>query len=133
MKSIKPNRMKSISIFLIGLTIVTSFSCKKEGTGGEASISAITKHHDRAIPFTTIYIKYGAKEFPGTDVSKYDATQVADKTGHTHFEGLIKGDYYLYGVGYDSAAQAPVKGGVPVTIKRSERKKETDVNVPVTE
>ncbi len=120
-------------MIIMGIALVVAISCKKNGTGGEATIAAITKHHDRVIPFSTIYIKYGAKEFPGTDVSKYDAAQVTDKEGHTHFENLLRGDYYLYGVGYDSSAKAPVKGGTPITIKKSEKKKEIDLTVPVTE
>jgi hypothetical protein len=39
----------------------------------------------------------------------------------------------LYAVGYDSAISLPVKGGVGVTIKNSEKKKEFDIDVPVTE
>lgn len=115
-----------IAIFVIA-------SCKKNGTGGDATVAAITKHHDREIPFSTVYIKYGAKEFPGTDVSKYDASQKTDKEGHTHFEGLRYGDYYFYGVGYDSVAQAVVKGGVGLKIKRKERKQEFELKVPITE
>lgn len=115
------------------VTIFIVASCKKNGTGGEATVAAITRHHDRPIPFSTVYIKYGAKEFPGSDVSKYDASQTTDKEGHTHFEGLRYGDYYFYGVGYDSLAQAPVEGGVGLRIKRKERKQEFELNVPVTE
>lgn len=115
------------------MAIFVIASCKKNGTGGDATVAAMTKHHDREIPFSTVYIKYGAKEFPGADVSKYDASQKTDKEGHTHFEGLRYGDYYFYGVGYDSVAQAVVKGGVGLQIKRKERKKEFELKVPVTE
>lgn len=115
------------------MAIFVIASCKKNGTGGDATVAAMTKHHDREIPFSTVYIKYGAKEFPGADVSKYDASQKTDKEGHTHFEGLRYGDYYFYGVGYDSVAQAVVKGGVGLQIKRKERKKGFELKVPVTE
>ena len=108
-------------------------SCKKEQTGGESTVAAIAKHHDRNIPFSTVYIKYGAKEFPGEDVSKYDASQQTDAEGHTHFEGLRYGNYYFYGVGYDSLSQAVVKGGVSLKIKWKERKEEIELTVPITE
>ena len=125
--------MKKTIVLAFIAVMAGGLSCKKNGTGGEATVAAITKHHDRAIPFSTVYIKYGAKEFPGTDVSKYDASQTTDKEGHTHFEKLRHGDYYFYGVGYDSVAQAVVKGGVGLQIKRKERKQEFELKVPVTE
>lgn len=115
------------------IVIIVIASCKKEGTGGDATVATIVQHHSKKIPFATVYVKYGAKEFPGADVSKYDANQKTDKEGHTHFEVLQKGDYYFYGVGYDSAISAVVVGGVPLTIKRKERKSEIELNVPVTE
>lgn len=120
-------------LIAVVLLIFAITSCKKNGTGGEATVAAITKHHDREIPFTTVYIKYDAKEFPGEDVSKYDANQQTDAEGHTHFEGLLPGNYYFYAIGYDSVSQAIVKGGVHLKIKRSERKKEIELKVPVTE
>ena len=123
--------MKNSAIYFLFLLLM--IACKKNGVGGEATVAAITKHHDRPIPFSTVYIKYGAEDFPGTDVSKYDASQKTDKEGHTHFENLLMGDYYFYGVGYDSVAQAEVKGGVGLQIKRSEKKEEFELVVPVTE
>lgn len=121
-----------ISIIALLAVLITA-ACKKDGTGGSATVAAMTKHHDKEIPFSTVYIKYGAKEFPGADVSQYDASQVTDKEGHTHFEGLLRGDYYFYAVGYDSTSQAVVKGGVGIKIKRSERKNEIELKVPITE
>ena len=121
-----------ISIIAL-LCVLTIVSCKKEGTGGSATVAAIVQHHGKNIPFSTVYIKYGAKDFPGDDVSKYDANQKTDKEGHTHFEGLQKGDYFFYAVGYDSAAAATVKGGVGLKISRKERKSELEQVVSVTE
>lgn len=126
------------SIILISAILLTGLlfsSCSKEGLGGEATIAAFPKHHDKPIPNTTIYIKYGAKDFPGTDVSVYDDAKIAEAvTGedpHAHFENLKKGDYYLYGVGFDSSINQIVTGGIPVEIK--EKSGETDIIVPVTE
>jgi hypothetical protein len=109
---------------ITAILVVTMFfsassisSCKKNSTGGDATIAASAKHHERTIPYSVIYIKYGAKEFPGNDVSKYDNSQKTDRHGHTHFENIRPGNYYLYGVGYDSAIMHHVTGGVPVIIK----------------
>jgi len=115
------------------LAIIVIASCKKEGTGGSATVATIVQHHSKNIPFATVYVKYGAKDFPGSDVSKYDANQKTDKEGHTHFEGLQKGDYYFYGVGYDSSISAVVVGGVPVKISPKEKKSEIEQVVAVTE
>lgn len=118
---------------LIAAIMTAVFSCKKEGTGGDATVATIVQHHGKNIPYSTVYVKYGAKDFPGDDVSKYDANQQTDKEGHTHFKNLLKGDYYFYAVGYDSAISNNVKGGVAFTIKRKDRKKELELFVPSTE
>lgn len=125
--------MKRILLLLV--ISIFALACKKNGTGGESEISFFVKHHDSVIPGATVYIKYGAKEFPGADVSKYDASIVTDvsghSAGHSHFHDLLKGDYYLYAVGYDSSIARPVTGGIPVNLKSSSEQK--DVVIPVTE
>lgn len=115
---------------LISLLLLVFVSCKKEGTGGKSSISGIVEHHGAAIPNSVVYIKYGATDFPGTAVSAYDAQVTADASGNYKFDGLRKGDYYLYGVGYDNAVVAPVTGGVGVRLRTNEDK---SIDVPVTE
>ncbi|MEO6168662.1 MAG: hypothetical protein ABIO46_08140 [Chitinophagales bacterium] len=127
---------KTVILFTTILSIAFAFSsCTKAGLGGEATIAAFPKHHDKPIPNTVIYIKYDAKEFPGTDVGVYDGFKIAESEPggdpHAHFEELKKGDYYLYGVGFDSSINQIVTGGIPVEIK--EKSGETDVVVPVTE
>lgn len=107
------------------------YSCKKEGPGGDSSISFFVKHHNEIIPGATVYIKYGAKEFPGADLSKYDDFITTDYAGHhkgrSHFDGLRKGDYFLYAVGYDSTMA--VAGGIPVKIKTNGETVEATVQV----
>lgn len=125
--------MKKQTLFF-AITLVAIFtaftSCKKEGTGGKSSISGKVEHHAAAIPGATVYIKYGAIDFPGAVVSSYDDHVTADAQGAYKFEGLQKGDYYLYGIGYDNAVVDDVRGGVAVNIRRNEDK---EINVPVTE
>ena len=127
--------MKNIIITALFIVTLTLISCKKNGVGGESEISVSVKHHDRLIPGATIYIKYGAKEFPGSDVSKYDDYKVSGTTGHgkghTHFQELLKGDYFLYATGYDSAIAMPVTGGISVEVKSNYE--HIDVTFPVTE
>ena len=118
---------------ILRLSIITLvlFSCGKEGPGGKASINGYVKHHAKAIPGAIVYIKYGVKESPGTNVTYYDANVKADAQAHYEFVNLKSGNYYLYGVGYDSAIVAPVTGGIPVQIKKNNAVVTTDV--PVTE
>ena len=119
----------TLAIFLFGALS----ACKKNGTGGKADISATVIHHDHVIPFSTIYIKYGAKEFPGTNLSNYNDHVTTDKNGHADLSHLRYGDYYLYGVGYDSTIMSPIGGGDHISIKWSQRKKTLAFTVPVTE
>jgi hypothetical protein len=116
-----------IAVLLLGSIAV---SCKKEGLGGKSSVSGTVKHHTLAIPHSVVYIKYGATEFPGTNVGIYDASATTDASAHYGFSGLQKGDYYLYAVGFDSTISQSVSGGIGVKLKKSEAK---ESDVPVTE
>lgn len=121
-------------LLLLSCSLILLFSCTKEGTGGDAELMGTVKHHSLAIPGAIVYIKYGAKEFPGTELSKYDASTTASLSdAHYHFEGLKRGNYYLYGVGYDSSINSVVTGGVAVKIKFGDRKGVTEQDVQVVE
>lgn len=127
---------KSILLICFAALVITIFiSCKKNGVGGDNSIAAFPKHHSKTIPNAVVYIKYGATEFPGDNVSMYDDSKVANKEGtidaHAHFSGLLKGDYFIYAVGFDSAISQIVKGGIKVKI--TSKSGEQDVEIPVTE
>ena len=118
------------SIFCL-LALLFLFSCGKEGPGGKAAIKGSVKHHSTLIPGAVVYIKYGAKDSPGTNVTYYDASVTADSKAHYEFADLRAGDYYLFRVGFDSSIVMTVSGGIPVVIKS---KTETvTIDVPVTE
>ena len=128
---------------LIGLsTILILFSCTKEddeiinvptpGKGGHAAITGHVKHHDDAIPNAMVYIKYGTLDLPGTSPGDYDdSTKASASDAHYSFDQLQKGNYYVFGIGYDSTCTCVVFGGVSVIISSSTEQVET--NVPVTE
>ncbi|MEO6901620.1 MAG: hypothetical protein ABI315_00525 [Bacteroidia bacterium] len=128
------NLKKILFVFLLAITSMLLNSCHKEGLGGNASISGLVKHHDALIPNATVYIKYGVTEFPGTDVSVYDASVVADTKANYEFVSLYKGDYFIYGVGIDVnggvSNSFPVTGGISIKIKHN---KAYSIDVPVTE
>jgi hypothetical protein len=121
---------KSTVLISVLILLFAVMSCRKEGTGGKSSVSGNVKHHERLIPNAVVYIKYGAKSFPGTDVSEYDASVTADANAHYEFKDLRKGDYYLYGTGYDNMGGHTVTGGIGIELKYN---KDLIADVPVTE
>lgn len=127
--------LKPLILAILVLSLITFISCKKEGTGGKVKLGVFVKHHKELIPNAVVYIKYGAKEFPGADSKNYDNSAICGNDGldlgYTHFKDLKKGNYYLYSVGYDSTINLPVTGGIPVEIK--EKTGELTVDIPVTE
>ena len=103
--------------------------CHKEGPGGKAAIAGMVMHHTKPISGAVVYIKYGAKESPGSDITYYDESVTADTSANYKFADLRKGDYYLFAVGYDSTGPYPVTGGVPVKIKTKTETAQADVHV----
>jgi hypothetical protein len=115
---------------IISLTIclLLIFSCKKNQLGGKSKINGSVVHHNTAIPFASVFIKFNATEFPGKDTAKYDSKVRADAAGKFSVD-CYKGDYYIYAVGIDNGAQDPeVRGGVPVKLRHKEV---VDITVPV--
>lgn len=121
-------------------------SCKKDkdedpvptcvaGPGGQVELSFYVRHHDSLVPGASIYIKYNATEFPGSDTTKYDKSLVTGTTGHSnghsHLAGMHCGRYYIYSAGYDSTISDSVFGGIPVNVTQTTGS--ITINVPVTE
>lgn len=125
----------------IALTAVLGglFSCKKAGTGGDATLVVFLKHHGNIIKnhvgwVDTVFVKFNTDELPGTKPSDFDTYFVGEAgEDHVHCEGLKTGKYYIYGAGIDSTGPYRVTGGMSVKIKYSERKKEIDTDLAVTE
>lgn len=116
-----------------GLAAMAAFaSCKPDaGLGGTAQIQMTVKHHDELIPGAQIFIQYGSKLSPGASPSAYDDVVTAGVDAMATFAELEKGDYYLFGRGYDSSIQDSVFGGIPISIKKKGDIVVTDI--PVTE
>lgn len=123
--------MKKISLLALCCILLLLSACKKNELGGKARIHGKVTHHSKKIPNARVFIKFNAKEFPGTDTSQYDAKVSADAEGQFSFN-CYKGDYYLYGVGFDYDTPAPyiVDGGTPVRIRNKE---ELEIELAVTE
>jgi hypothetical protein len=123
--------MKKFKLFVTTLIILTLGCTEKPGTGGKNTLVAIVKHHGLVIPNATVYIKYGSTEFPGENTSLYDDYKTAGSDGRVEFRNLKRGDYYLYGVGFDNAINQTVVGGIPVQLFQKAGEKLIDL--PVTE
>ncbi len=128
----KTNQLVKTGIYVLSAIVLIVFisSCHKEGTGGKSAVNGLVKHHDKPIPNAIVYIKYGATEFPGTNITAYDDHVTGDANSAYAFKNLRKGNYYLYGVGWDSGIMQQVSGGLAIKLKYN--KSET-TDVPVTE
>jgi hypothetical protein len=72
------------------------------------------RHHGRQIDSCTIYVKYNALDTPAN--SRYDDSAKCVLVGGVPvatFSGLRKGNYYLFGLGWDPMLIPPqsVRGG----------------------
>jgi hypothetical protein len=115
--------------FVMALSLIF-FSCKKNQLGGTSTIKGKVAHHSKPIPFARVFIKFKAKDFPGSDTTKYDDHVTADAGGNYEIK-CYKGDYYLYGYGSDVAISPPlVTGGLHVHIRKGET---SNTEVAVTE
>ncbi|MDO9186308.1 MAG: hypothetical protein Q7W13_09880 [Bacteroidia bacterium] len=124
---------KFYKITLISISVFSVFafsSCYKEGSGGKSGVNGNVSHHGHLVANAIVYIKYDAVEFPGADVSKYNASVTADANGHYEFKDLRKGVYYLYAVGYDNSIMETVTGGTGIKLKYN---KATSSDIPVLE
>lgn len=99
-----------------------ALSCKKgedsgllAGKGGLAVLKITPRHHGRQIDSCTIYIKYNAVDAPsGGSYDDSAQTVLIDGVPIATFDSLKRGNYYLYGLGWDPKLTPPahVKGGI---------------------
>ena len=108
---------------------VSLMTCKKNALGGSSTIKGVVMHHSAFIPYSRVYIKFNAKDLPSLDTNAYDSHVSADASGNYSFK-CYKGDYFLFGYGFDHSINLPVKGGVAVHIRNDET---VNTTVPVTE
>jgi hypothetical protein len=114
-------------------TPVTPPACTA-GPGGNLTMVVFPQHHGKAIVSKssypdTVYLKFGATEYPG-NLSSFDKFYVGEAgEDHVHISGLKCGQYYIYATGFDSTER--VTGGIPYNTAQSTG--EVNVIVPVTE
>lgn len=98
------------------------------GKGGNAILNVTAQHHNKNIDSCKIYIRYNATSAGAYDDSANCVT--VNGIPVAKFSGLKKGDYYLYGDGWDPSIEEEVKGGAPITVTEE---KEQNIYVAVTE
>jgi hypothetical protein len=127
------------TIAILSLALLSTQSCKKAGTDGEATLVVFPQHHGRTIPNhagypDSVYIKFNTQDLPSDPTHNYDVVYVGEVgEDHVHCTTLNAGKYYLFATGWDTTINMRVSGGMAVKIKYGDRKKEIDTNVPVTE
>lgn len=124
----------TLLLFLVTLSIF-QLGCKKKssaGLGGNANLKITAIHHAAVIDSCKVYIKFNSSE--AVTLGEYEVSEWVkkDSLGNSYviFKGLKKGDYYIYGEGYDPSILNTVKGGIPYTI---EEETDLSINLPVTE
>ena len=128
-----------LSIAALALTLSMFNSCKKAGTGGDATVVVFAKHHGNIIwnhagyP-DSVFVKFNTEELPSNPTTNYDALFVGEAgEDHVHCEGLKTGKYYFYATGWDTTINQRVTGGMAIKIKYKDRKDEIDQDIAVTE
>lgn len=130
--------MKKISSAIAFLTLaacISFTSCERPndvevgGTGGNAILKITPQHHGNNIDSCTISIKYNAQDKPAAYDNEVKCVMENGKPVAT-FSGLKKGNYYIFGRGWDPSIEQHVEGGIPYTITEE---KTIEITVPVTE
>ncbi len=126
-------------ILPVALIVLFAAGCAKEGLDGDAILVIKPAHHGTPIVSTgayrdSVFIKFNTQDMPSDPTHDYDALFVGEVgEDHIHIENVKWGEYYVFCTGWDTSINARVYGGVPVKIKRKDRKDEIVVNVPVVE
>ncbi len=119
-------------ILLAALLLFSLNSCRREGQTGELKLTVNPKHHDLKLKGATIYVRYGATDLPGTSPTDFDLkVESAADAEFVTIEKLRNGDYFLYGIGYDSTISQTVSGGIHIKLKG--KTGETITDLPLTE
>lgn len=124
----------AISSLLFAATLFTFTSCEREednvaGKGGTAILKVVPQHHGENIDSCTVFLKYNAQDLPSSFDDEVVCVMENGQPVAT-FSSLKKGDYYVYGEGWDPDINQEVVGGIPFKITED---KTYNITVPVTE
>jgi len=123
---------------MLGLVLLFS-SCGRDekndvdiaGKGGNATMRISPVHGaSEVIEGCILYLKYNSQDKPSDD--RYDETVACTMVdGHPQgsFTGLKKGDYYIFGKGYNPDHGDTVKGGYPYHIDDDQKTYDITLNL----
>lgn len=126
--------LNSIALMSLG-AMLSLTACERDetitvgGKGGNATLKVTPQHHGDNIDSCTVYLKYNAQDKPSTYDEQVTCVMENGKPVAT-FANLNKGNYYVYGKGWDPGIEQEVDGGIPYTITEETTK---EITVPVTE
>ena len=120
-----------MSIAFLLFTISCNRKDKDEvaGKGGNAILKITPQHHGQDIDSCKVYIKYNTLDAANSYDDSAWVIQVNERPV-AMFSGLKKGNYYVFGKGWDPSIVQNVKGGIPYTITEE---KTLEITLPVTE
>lgn len=126
--------LKRIALLSLSVVLVSS-SCERDetitvgGKGGNTTLKVTPQHHGDNIDSCTVYIKYNVQDKPSAYDEEVKCVMENGKPVAT-FTSLNKGNYYIFGKGWDPGIEQNVEGGIPYTITEDGTK---EITVPVTE
>lgn len=118
-KSLFKKMKINFALLLIPFLFI-AVSCRKEGPGGKSTVKGVVYYNGAVVPQAAVYIKYGATESPGNDISLYDTYTTTDGQGNYIFSSLVQGNYYIYASGLDQVSNFNVKGGRAINLKKKQ-------------
>lgn len=121
--------MGSATLFVTSCNRQDKSDGEGAGKGGNATLRVTPRHHGINIDSCMVYIKYNSSEIASTYDDSIWCVPSGGKPVAT-FSQLKKGNYYIYGKGWDPTIIQEVVGGIPFTITEE---KTIDIEVPVTE
>lgn len=116
-------------------SLLFTISCNRKdkdevaGKGGNAILKITPQHHGQDIDSCKVYIKYNTLDAANSYDDSAWVIQVNERPV-AMFSGLKKGNYYVFGKGWDPSIVQNVKGGIPYTITEE---KTLEITLPVTE
>lgn len=125
--------MKLSLVALVATMFFTACERKEStpvaGKGGNATLKVTPQHHGDDIDSCTIFLKYNVLDKPSAYDEEVKCVMENGKPVAT-FSNLHKGNYYVFGRGWDPEIEQNVEGGIPYTITED---KTINITVPVTE
>lgn len=100
---------------IIGLVIFLCSGCTKNNLDRRSHICFTTQHHDLIIPNITIYVKYGATEYPGYEpLDQFHKVLTSDENGRVCMQDIPLGSHWFMAIGYDELIREQVIGNIPL-------------------